>query len=99
MEYNKEQEDRIGSEVAQYAIRNSHIIPNGILSNPESMQHLKNIGTAILMNKWGINTNPGSFVQAVLDNNLTESINYADQVNRELLPFYVTLKYNMGYVG
>jgi hypothetical protein len=99
MEYNKEHEDRIRAAVGKYAIANSHIIPFGILSNPESMDHLKNIGTSIVMNKWGCNTYPGSFVQAVLDNDLEGSINRADNLNRELLPFYVTLKYNLEYVS
>ena len=98
MEYNKEQEGRIRIAVSEYMIRNSHLIPIHHLMNPESVEHITNIGTSIMMNKWGINTQPGSFVTAVLNNNLEESVNRADNVNMHLLPFYVTLKYNLGYV-
>jgi len=98
MEWNKEQEDRIKSAVAKYAIRNYQLIPMGIMSDPEAMQHLTNIGAAIMMNKWEIDTRPGSFVSAVLNNDLEASVNCADSTNVQLLPFYVTLKYNLGYV-
>lgn len=99
MEYNLEQEERIRTEVGKYAIRNAHLIPIGILTDPESFNHVKNIGTSIVMNHWGINTNPGSFVQAILDNDLELSVGKADSTNIQLLPFYVTLKYNLGYVS
>jgi hypothetical protein len=99
MEYNVEQELRIKSAVAQYAITNMTLIPIGVMSNPESMQHITNIGAAIMMNKWEINTNPGSFVTAILENDLEGAVNNADSINRDMLPFYVTLKYNMGYVS
>lgn len=99
MEYNKEQEDRIRVAVSEYMLRNANLIPIQHMMNSESVEHITNIGTSIMMNKWGIDTNPGSFVCAVLDNDLTESVNRADNINRDLLPFYVTLKYNMGYIG
>jgi len=99
MEYNKEQEGRIRIAVGEYMLRNANLIPIKHMMDPEAVEHITNIGTSIMMNKWGINTQPGSFVQAVLDNDLEGSVNRADNVNRDLLPFYVTLKYNLGYVG
>lgn len=98
MKYNKEQEGRIKLAVEQYAIRNNHLIPIGIMNDPESLQHLTNIGASIVMNNWGIDTRPGGFVRAIIDNDLEGSVNRADHINLQLLPFYVTLKYNLGYV-
>lgn len=99
MEYNKEQEGRIKIAVSEYMIRNSHLIPIQLMMNPETVAHITGIGTNLIMNHWGCNTNPGSFIQAILDNDLEGSVNRADDINQKLLPFYVTLKYNLGYVG
>ena len=98
MEYNKEQEDRIKVAVREYAMSNHNIIPFHHMMHPDTLDHIVNIGTSIMMNKWEIDTRPGSFVRAVLDNDLEASVNCADNINRDLLPFYVTLKYNLGYV-
>jgi hypothetical protein len=98
MEYNKQQELRIRIAVSEYMVRNNRLIPTHLMADPEALDHITNIGTSIMMNKWGINTQPGGFVKAILDNDLEGSVNRADDVNRQLLPFYVTLKYNLGYV-
>ncbi len=99
MEYNKQQESRIKIAVSEYMVRNNHLIPIQLMADPEALQHITNIGTSIVMNNWGINTQPGGFVKAVLDNNLEAAVGKADDVNRQLLPFYVTLKYNLEYVA
>jgi hypothetical protein len=98
MEYNKQQECRIKIAVSEYMVKNNHLIPMHLIADPDALEHITNIGTNIVMNNWGINTQPGSFVQAVLDNDLEASVNRADEVNRQMLPFYVTLKFNLGYV-
>ena len=71
-------------------------VPLHILMDNESREHVVNIGTSIMMNKLGFNTFPGSFVQAVLDNNLHAAFNRADSINQKCLRFYVMMMYSMG---
>ncbi len=56
----------------------------------EEMIHVINIGTSILQTRDG-GIQGGSFVQAVVDNDLTRTHNRADSVNRKVIPFYVIL--------
>lgn len=71
-------------------------VPLNILMDNESREHVVNIGTSIMMNKLGFNTFPGSFVQAVLDNNLHSAFNRADSINQKCLRFYVSMMYSIG---
>ena len=48
--------------------------------------------------KWGIGYPGGSFVQAVVDNDLTGAFSRADYINRNSLGFYCKLLYNIGYI-
>ena len=56
----------------------------------EEMIHVINIGTSILQTRDG-GIQGGSFVQAVVDNDLTRTHNRADSTNRKVIPFYVIL--------
>jgi hypothetical protein len=60
--------------------------------------HVVNIGTSILCTKWGIGYPGGSFVQAVVNNNLMETFGRADHINLNCIQFYVYLIYNQSYV-
>ena len=71
-------------------------VPMDILMDIESRSHVEAIGTSIMMNKLGFNTFPGSFVQAVLDNNLHSAFNRADSINQKCLRFYVSMMYSIG---
>lgn len=62
----------------------------------EEREHVVNIGTSIMMNKLGFNTFPGSFVQAVLNNDLSAAFGRADHINRQCLGFYATMMSNLG---
>lgn len=66
-------------------------VPSSIMRDPESKEHVIRIGTAIMMNRFGFNTNPGSFVQAVVNNDLTGAFSRADSINQKCLRFYVTM--------
>ncbi len=59
-------------------------------------QHIIQIGTSILCTKWGIGYSGGSFVQAVVDNDLMAAVGRADGTNIKMLPFYCKLIYNVG---
>jgi hypothetical protein len=64
----------------------------------ENRDHIVRIGTSILANRWGIGFDGGSFVKAVIDNNLMETFNRADIINLKCIRFYVSLIYNQGYI-
>jgi hypothetical protein len=49
-----------------------------------------------MMNRLGIDTYPGSFVKAVLDNDLNGAFSRADHINSQVLGFYVTMMHNLG---
>ena len=59
-------------------------------------EHILDIGTSILCTKWKVGYQCGSFAQAVVDNDLTQSFNRADDVNVHCIRFYVMLMYNVG---
>jgi hypothetical protein len=68
------------------------------MQNPEMREHVVNCGTSVLLTRWGIGPNGGSFVQAVVDNNLSEAFGRADSINCDALKFYVMLMYNSSYI-
>lgn len=61
--------------------------------------HIVNIGTSIMCTKWEIGPHGGGFVQAVVDNNLERAVGRADKVNLQVLPFYVYMMNNLGYMS
>ena len=63
--------------------------------NSEQGQHVIQIGTSILCTKWNVGYPGGSFVQAVVDNDLMAAVGRADATNIKMLPFYCKLIYNV----
>lgn len=68
-------------------------------NNPENAMHVVQIGVSILATKWGIGYPGGSFVKAVVDNDLMQSFGRADHINSNCIRFYVSLLYNQSYVS
>jgi hypothetical protein len=64
----------------------------------EEREHVVNIGTSILCTKWGIGYPGGSFVQAIVNNDLMETFGRADHINLNAIRFYVSLLYNQSYI-
>lgn len=87
---------RIREAVSKYMVRNHHLINT---FDPESLNHITDIGTSIMIEKWEIGPPAGSFVKAVCNGDLFGAVNCADSVNQKHLPFYVTLYYNLEYVS
>lgn len=86
---------RIESIVKDYILNNySNYGLNDLTS--DEIEHVISIGANILANKWGIDTNPGGFVKAFLNNDLLETFSRADQVNLKMIHFYLVLSYNVG---
>lgn len=79
-----------------YQENGSNVLPLAVLWNEESVSHVISIGTSILCTKWGIGYPGGSFVQAIVNNDLMEAIGRADNINVHALKFYCQLMYNVG---
>jgi hypothetical protein len=58
--------------------------------------HIIDTATSIMCAKWKVGYPPGSFAQAVVDNDLREAFGRADDVNTHCIRFYVMLMYNVG---
>jgi len=57
----------------------------------EEMDHVMSVGVSVLETRDG-GTPGGSFVQAIVHNDLSGSYTRADSTNRRVIPFYITLK-------
>jgi len=62
----------------------------------DSVEHVIDTGASILCTKWGIGYEGGSFVQAVVANDLMRAVGSADYINANALKFYTQLMYNVG---
>ena len=60
--------------------------------------HIINIGTSVLCTKWNVGYPGGSFVQAIVDNDLQGAFGRADSINQDCIKFYVMLAYNTPYI-
>jgi hypothetical protein len=89
----QEIEAKVRSEVSQYLdqIFVTANVPLHIMGDEEAKAHIVNIGTAIMLNRLGVNTYPGSFVQAVLNNDLTGAFLRADTINSQSMKFYAMM--------
>jgi hypothetical protein len=61
-------------------------------------EHIINCGASVLCTKWEVGYPGGSFVQAVVKNNLSEAFGRADSINQACIKFYVMLLHNIGYI-
>lgn len=91
-------ESKVRKAVGEYLDKNAinTRVPFHVMLDEETKGHVINIGTSIMLNRLGGNTYPGSFVQAVLDNDLSEAFAKADSINAQVLGFYTTMMHNMG---
>lgn len=90
--------DRIKAKVEEYY--DQHAEYNGLVyQGPDDRQHVINIGTSILCTKWNVGYPGGSFVQAVVNNDLMGAFGSADHINQKAIKFYCSLIYNQGYIA
>ena len=91
-------ESKVRKAVSEYFDKNAEStrVPLHIVLQDETKGHVINIGTSIMMNRIGIDTYPGSFVKAILDNDLHGAFSRADHINSQVLGFYITMMYNLG---
>ena len=57
----------------------------------EEISHITSVGVSVLQTRDG-GVPGGSFVQAIVKNDLSGSYNRADSTNRKVIPFYIILK-------
>jgi hypothetical protein len=57
----------------------------------EEMNHVTSVGVSVLQTRDG-GIPGGSFVQAIVKNDLSGSYNRADSTNLRVIPFYIILK-------
>ena len=81
----QEYKDRVEQEFDQW-----YGTQMAVTLTEEEMNHVINIGTSILQTRDG-GIQGGSFVQAVVDNDLSRTYNRADSINRKVIPFYIIL--------
>jgi|TARA_B110000908_G_scaffold105594_1_gene124381 hypothetical protein len=67
---------------------------SGIVT-PSDLNHIVNIGTSIMCTKWNIGYEGGSFVQAIVNNDLSKAVSSADGTNIKALKLYCLMMYNM----
>ena len=94
-----EQRERVKVAVEKYLDKNA--AQSGIstlILDPEVRSHVIDIGTSVLLNLWGIGPSGGSFVRALVNNDLRESYGRADHINQRAIMFYVLLMANQTYV-
>jgi len=96
------QEERITEAVSkridEYLAKGHDIGFGAALSSGERIEHVTRIGVSILGTKWGLGFPGGSFVQAIVDNDLTGAFGRADHINVNTIRFYVSLVYNQSYI-
>ena len=56
----------------------------------EEISHVTSVGVSVLQTRDG-GVPGGSFVQAIVKNDLSGSYNRADSTNRKVIPFYIIL--------
>lgn len=101
--YTEGQEERIAEAVRKrideyYSQGHDPAFGHAIAFN-ESREHVVRIGVSVLSTRWGVGYPGGSFVQAIVDNNLMETVGRADSINLNAIRFYVYLIYNQGYIS
>jgi hypothetical protein len=89
-----ERED-IRKKVAVYFDTNiQHTVAASLIINEETRDHIINTATSIYCTKHGIGYPGGSFVQAVVGNDLMNTFSTADDINSRAIKFYVVFLYN-----
>ena len=66
-------------------------LTHGFTPTDDEYQHILNIAESILCTKWNVGYPGGSFVQAVVENNLQLAVSRADYINRKYIPLYIVL--------
>lgn len=87
--------EEIESVVQEFLDRKSKDLPNEPFGwDVEELNHIKNMCISILQTKYKVGYPGGSFVQAIVNNDLIGSFGRADSINRKYIWLYAELLYN-----
>jgi len=89
-----EKYEKIKEIVKYYYDSNFAASSDGYLPSDDGEEHIISIGTSIICTKYNIGPKGGSFVQAIIDNDLELAINTADSTNTRAIRFYIWLAKN-----
>ena len=78
--------DRVQTEFDQW-----YTSQRSVILTEEEISHVTSVGVSVLQTRDG-GIPGGSFVQAIVKNDLSGSYNRADSTNRKVIPFYIILK-------
>ena len=91
-----EQIENIRKQVQEYFDKNArHYIPTLELLDEDDKSHIVNTGTSIICTRHEVGYPGGSFVQAIVNNDLRATFSNADTVNTLAVKFYLMMMYNM----
>jgi hypothetical protein len=82
----QEYKDRVQEEFNDWYRRQTRVT-----LTTEEMNHVTSVGVSVLQTRDG-GIPGGSFVQAIVKNDLSGSYNRADSTNSRVIPFYIILK-------
>jgi hypothetical protein len=85
-----QQIDVVRKLVEDYCSREMYLT-HGFTPSDDEYQHILNIAESVLCTKWNVGYPGGSFIQAVVDNNLQLAFSRADYINRKYIPLYIGL--------
>lgn len=86
----------IRGKVREYLEKFGHYyIQNYKFMDDEDKDHIVSIGTSIIGTRMNIGYPGGSFVQAIVNNDLRGAFAAADDVNANCIRFYVMMIYNI----
>ena len=88
--------DQIKDLVSQYFDQNAHLyVTDFSKMDIEDRMHIINIGTSIICTRMNIGFPGGSFVQSMVDNDLSRTFANADGTNVKAIRFYLMMMHNM----
>jgi hypothetical protein len=92
-----EQIENIRKQVQEYFDKNArYCMPTLELIDEDDKSHIINTGTSIICTRHEVGYPGGSFVRAIVNNDLRATFANADAVNTLAVKFYLTMMYNMG---
>jgi hypothetical protein len=90
----------IRGKVREYLEKFGHLYIQNIDSmSDEDQDHIVSIGTSIIGTRLEIGFPGGSFVQAIVNNDLRGAFASADSINVNCIRFYVMMIYNLNLDG
>ena len=91
--YDQEKIDKLRDKSGRFIIDN--MISLGVFLMIDEIDHVENMIVSLISARDGYGHQPGSFIQAVLDNDLRGAFGRADHVNRKALIIIVSAYENI----